>query len=170
MTGVDKPRAGKRLREEYSWFFRGEYESVLRTVFLIVGDRESARDVTQEAFIRLFRHWKKVSTYDRPEAWVRHVAVRLGIQLVRRRRLQELLTPMAEPGHVVDPVIWDVQQAVKDLPAMQRAAVALFYFEDRPSAEIAHILDCSESTVRVHLHKARRKLAAVLKESRLDVG
>ena len=167
---MNNPRAGKRLEEEYSWYFRGEYQSVLRTVFLIVGDRESARDVTQEAFIRLFRYWKRVSTYDRPEAWVRHVAVRLGIQQVRRRRLQELLTPTAEPEPVVDPGIWDVQQAVKELPPMQRATVALFYFEDRPSAEIARILDCSESTVRVHLHKARRKLAAVLKESRLDVG
>ncbi|MFN2525827.1 MAG: RNA polymerase sigma factor [Actinomycetota bacterium] len=167
---MDNPRAVKRRQEEYSWFFRGEYPRVLRTVFLVVGDRESARDVTQEAFIRLFRHWKRVSTYDRPEAWVRHVAVRLGIQLVRRRRLQELLTPIAEPEHIVDPVIWDVQQAVKELPAMQRATVALFYFEDRPSAEIARILDCSESTVRVHLHKARRKLAAVLKEGQLDVG
>lgn len=70
MTGVGDPRAGKRLEEEYSWFFRGEYQSVLRTVFLIVGDRESARDVTQEASIRLFRYWERVSTYDRPDAWV----------------------------------------------------------------------------------------------------
>ncbi|MDP9068277.1 MAG: SigE family RNA polymerase sigma factor [Actinomycetota bacterium] len=170
MNPVSGGRIGKRLEEEYSWFFRGEYQSVLRTAFLIVGDRESARDVTQEAFIRLFRYWKKVSTYDRPDAWVRHVAVRLAIQLVRRRRLHDLLTPAPESTHIVDSVIWEVQEAVKELPPTQRAAVALFYFEDRPSAEIARILDCSESTVRVHLHKARKKLATVLKESQLDVG
>lgn len=169
MSRVSRGRTGKE-HEEYSWFFRGEYQSVLRTVFLTVGDRETARDVTQEAFIRLLRNWKKVSAYDRPDAWVRHVAVRLAIQLVRRRRLQEQLTPTAEPDPTLDPIVWDVQQAVKELPAMQRAAVALFYFEDRPSAEIASILDCSESTVRVHLHKGRRKLATLLKESRLDVG
>lgn len=169
MNRMSKGRAGKD-QEEYAWFFRGEYERVLRTVFLVVGERESARDVTQEAFIRLLRNWKKVSTYDRPDAWIRHVAVRLAVQLVRRRRLQEQLAPVAEPDDTLDPTVWDVQHAVRELPAMQRAAVALFYFEDRPSTEIADILDCSESTVRVHLHRARRKLATALKESRLDVS
>ena len=170
MTLVGKTRGAPERNEQFAWFFRGEYQSVFRTVFLVVGEREAARDMTQEAFIRLFRHWRRVSTYDRPDAWVRHVAVRLGIQYVRRRRLQEQLNSTPEPDHILDPAIWDVQLAVKELPPMQRAAVALFYFEDRPSAEIARILDCSESTVRVHLHKARRKLATALKESRLDVG
>lgn len=164
--------SGRRdLEEGYEWFFRTEYQTVLRTVFLVVGDRETARDLTQEAFIRLYDHWKKVSRYDRPDAWVRHVAVRLGIQHVRRRRLQQRLVEQSEADdRGMDPVVWDVQRAVSGLPPMQRAAVALFYFEDRPSAEVARILDCSESTARVHLHKARRKLASVLGESMIDVG
>jgi len=156
------------FEESYEWFFRGEYQGVLRTVFVIVGDRETARDLTQEAFIRLYRHWKKVSSYDLPDAWVRHVAVRLGIQHLRRKRLQDRFVP-EERDHSFDPVIWDVQRAVKSLPPAQRAAVALFYFEDRPSSEIARILDCSESTVRVHLHKARHKLAHLLEGSKTDV-
>ena len=160
----------KDLEEGYEWFFRTEYQTVLRTVFLVVGDRETARDLTQEAFIRLYDNWKKVSKYDRPDAWVRHVAVRLGIQNVRRRKLHQRVTITEDvDDQGVDPVVWDVQRAVSALPPMQRAAVALFYFEDRPSAEVAHILDCSESTARVHLHKARRKLASVLGESMIDV-
>ncbi len=47
---------------------------------------------------------------------------------------------------------------------MQRAAIVLFYFEDLPVAEIAHILDCAEPTARVHLHRARKRLAEVLGE------
>lgn len=155
--------------DSFEWFFRGEFQAVLRTVFVIVGDRETARDLTQEAFIRLYRNWKKVSSYDRPDAWVRHVAVRLGIQHLRRRKLQDRFSSIEEHENTFDPAILDVQRAVKSLPPMQRAAVALFYFEDRPSQEISRILDCSESTVRVHLHKARRKLAALLEESKIDV-
>lgn len=155
--------------DSYEWFFRGEYQALLRTVFLVVGDRETAGDLTQEAFIRLFRHWKKVSKYDRPEAWVRQVAVRLGIQHLRRQRLQQRFSRIDDHDVPFDPAIVDVQRAVKLLPPMQRACVVLFYFEDRPSAEIARILDCSESTVRVHLHKARRNLASVLEGSRIDV-
>ena len=164
--------SGRKDRDEgYEWFFRTEYQTVLRTVFLVVGDRETARDLTQEAFIRLYDHWKKVSCYDRPDAWVRHIAVRLGIQYVRRRKLQQrFLTQSETDDRGTDPVVWDVQRAVSALPPMQRSAVALFYFEDRPSAEVAQILDCSESTARVHLHKARRKLASVLGESMIDVG
>lgn len=153
----------------FEWFFRGEYQAVLRTVFLVVGDRETAGDLTQEAFIRLFGHWKKVSKYDRPEAWVRQAAVRLGIQYLRRQRLQQRFSRIDDYDVTFDPAVLDVQRAVKLLPPMQRACVVLFYFEDRPSAEIAQILDCSDSTVRAHLHKARHKLASVLEGSRVDV-
>jgi RNA polymerase sigma-70 factor (ECF subfamily) len=47
---------------------------------------------------------------------------------------------------------------------MQRAAVVLYYWEDRPIAEIAHALGVSESTVKQHLHRARRRLAQILGE------
>jgi hypothetical protein len=65
---------------EYAWFFRAEFPMVLRTVFLILGDRGKAEDVTQEAFIQLLSHWKKISRYERPDAWVRRVAIRLAVK------------------------------------------------------------------------------------------
>jgi RNA polymerase sigma-70 factor, ECF subfamily len=51
---------------------------------------------------------------------------------------------------------------------MQRAAVVLFYFEDLPLSEIASILRCSEATVRVHLHRARKRLAELLGEEVIE--
>jgi RNA polymerase sigma-70 factor, ECF subfamily len=56
----------------------------------------------------------------------------------------------------------DVLQAVRRLPAAQRAAVVLFYFEDRPVAEVAQILACPEVTAKVYLHRARKRLATLL--------
>ena len=55
--------------EEYAWFFRDEYPKVVRTVFLVVRDRGRSEEITQEAFIQLLGHWKKVSGYDQPQAW-----------------------------------------------------------------------------------------------------
>ena len=52
--------------------------------------------------------------------------------------------------------------AVKQLPPMQRAAIALFYLEDRPVAEIADLLGISTSTCTVHLTRGRRRLADLL--------
>ena len=50
------------------------------------------------------------------------------------------------------------------LAPMQRAAVALYYWEDRPVLEIARLLQVSESTVKQHLYRAREHLAVALRE------
>lgn len=152
----------------YDWFFRTEYPAVLKTAYLVTHDREAARDVTQEAFIQLLRHWRKVSRYERPDAWVRRVAIRIAVRQSRKlsRQLSAEVEPIAPPHVQMDP---DVVKEVRALPAMQRAAVVLFYFEDRPVSEIAEILDCSPSTAKVHLHRARKTLAERLGEVMADV-
>ena len=59
-------------------------------------------------------------------------------------------------------------EALGELPPQQRAAVALFYLEDRPVAEVAEIIGCSPSTAKVHLHQARKRLATILGEEWVD--
>ena len=63
----------------------------------------------------------------------------------------------------------DLARAVASLPAQQRAAVALFYLEDRPVDEVAHLLGVSASTAKQHLHRARIRLAEVLAEDKEGV-
>ena len=155
--------------EGFEWFFRAEYEAVLRTCTLIMRERARAEDVTQEAFAKLLNHWDRVSRYDHPDAWVRRVAVRLAIKTSRRDRMRESLerqreTPVETQGS--DRSLIDV---IAGLPPAQKAAIILFYYEDRPTSEVARILDCSESTARVHLHKARKKLAVLMQEEVTDV-
>ena len=152
----------------YDWFFRTEYPAVLKTAYLVTHDRETARDVTQEAFIQLLRHWRKVSRYERPDAWVRRVAIRIAVRQARKFRLRRS-TEVDPPAAVhvgMDP---DLVREIRALSAMQRAAIVLFYFEDRPVSEIAEILDCAPSTAKVHLHRARRILAERLGEVMADV-
>ena len=153
--------------DEYTSFYRAEFASVARTVHLIVRDAQRAEDITQEAFLRLLQHWTKVSKYERPGAWVRRVAIRLATKQVRRERLRAQLERDASPEPATmsgAPRDLDLMRAVAVLPAQQRAAVVLFYFEDRPVAEIADLLDCSESAAKVWLHRARHRLAELLAE------
>ena len=153
--------------DEYTSFYRAEFASVARTVHLIVRDAQRAEDITQEAFLRLLQHWTKVSKYERPGAWVRRVAIRLATKQVRRERLRAQLERDATRDRTTTsgaPEDLDLMRAVAVLPAQQRAAVVLFYFEDRPVAEIADLLDCSESAAKVWLHRARRRLAELLAE------
>lgn len=154
---------------EYAWFFRAEFPMVLRTVFLILGDKGKAEDVTQEAFIQLLSHWNKVSRYERPEAWVRRVAIRLAVRTLKRERLRGVLERETAREHVVRAPDVDLADALRQLPVKQRTCVLLFYFEDRPIAEIVEILGISEGSVKVHLHRARRRLAELLGEE-VDEG
>ena len=149
---------------EYAWFFRVEFPMVLRTVFLILGDRGKAEDVTQEAFIQLLSHWKKISRYERPDAWVRRVAIRLAVKTQKRERMRAVLERDTTSGQLPTAPDVDLANALRQLPLKQRTCVLLFYYEDRPIAEIVDILGISEGAVKVHLHRARERLAALLGE------
>jgi RNA polymerase sigma factor (sigma-70 family) len=164
-------RAVPDIDDGYAVFFQGEYRSVLRTAFLIVRDQQRAEDVAQDAFVQLYQHWRKVSRYERPEAWVRRVAIRLAVREVKRTRVREVLQLKSPSPLPVEPLDVAVLDAVKQLSPMQRAAIALFYLEDRPIAEIADLLGISVSTCTVHLTRGRRRLAELLgPEVNDDVG
>jgi RNA polymerase sigma factor (sigma-70 family) len=159
------------LEDEYAWFFRAEFPAVVRTAYLILRDQGRAEEIAQDAFMQLHVHWRKVSRYERPDAWVRRVAIRLASRVAQRERLRPSLERVAAaaPAVVATGADLDLLAAVGDLPLRQRVAVVLFYFEDRPLPEIAHILDCSDGAAKILLHRARLVLAARLGEEASDV-
>jgi RNA polymerase sigma factor (sigma-70 family) len=120
------------------------------------GDREMASDAAAEAFARALAARETIRD---PAAWVWRVAFRVATVLVR--------TPAGAAGnretsYEIDDRVGDVIRELKRLPHRQRAVFVLFYLEDRPTREIAQLLDMSPATVSVHLHRARRKLRAIL--------
>lgn len=155
---------------EYTWFYRTEFRAVVQTAYLVLHDRQQAEDVAQEAFTQLLLHWRKISRYERPDAWVRRVAIRLAARAAKRERRRSLVERDERPDAAMPVRDLDLIRALRELPPQQRAAIALYYFEDRPTAEVAHILGCTESTATVHLHKARKRLAGILGEESLDVS
>jgi RNA polymerase sigma factor (sigma-70 family) len=163
-----RPNAASReLSEqlEFTAFFRLEFAPVLRAVELMLRDHGRAEEITQDAFIQLLAHWTKISSYERPDAWVRRVAVRLALRSLRRDQLWQAVRTRLLPSSPDRPSRHDVDAAIRLLPGSQRAAIVLHYYEDRPTAEIAGILGCSESTARVHLHHARKRMAQLLGEA-----
>ena len=149
---------------DYTSFFWQEFTRVLRTVELMLRDHGRAEELTQDAFVQLLEHWAKVSRYERPDAWVRRVAIRLAVRSLRRDRLWQLVKGGLLPSEPDPPSRLDLAGAIRRLPGSQRAAIVLHYYEDRPTADVAAILGCSESTARVHLHHGRKRLAQLLGE------
>jgi RNA polymerase sigma factor (sigma-70 family) len=147
----------------YAAFYVLTFPRVLPTVYLILRDRAAAEDVTQDAFVQLYVHWRKVSRYEAPESWVRRVAIRLARRLAQRERMREVLSRRAhQVPHEVAAADPDLERAIARLTPGQRAVVALFYFEDMSVVEVASTLQCSQSAVKVSLHRARHALALLL--------
>ena len=120
------------------------------------GDREMASDAAAEAFARALA---TPETIRDPGAWVWRVAFRVATTLVRTpARAAEV----RESSYEIDDRVADVIRELRRLPHRQRAVFVLFYLEDRPTQEIADVLGMSSATVSVHLHRARRKLRAIL--------
>jgi RNA polymerase sigma-70 factor (ECF subfamily) len=160
----ERPGIASQVATDYAAFFRAEFAAVTRTAYLVLHDRDAAEDVAQDAFTQLYLQWAKISGYDRPDAWVRRIAVRMAVRAASRQRflgtlLGRLEAPRTESGSDLD-----LAAAMRRLPPQQRAAVALHYYEDRPLTEVAQILNCSHATAKVHVFKARRRLAALLGE------
>ena len=142
--------------------FDVEYAGLVRLATLITGDAAAAEDAVQEAFARAVARWHRLRSYDRPGAWVRRVTIRLAVR-DRGRRRRELPSELAD-SPVADAAAPDDEliAALRALPANQRAALVLFYFERLPTAEVAEELGVRPSTARSLLHRGRAALALAL--------
>lgn len=148
-------------------FYRCEYGRALALAYALCGDRGAAEDTVQEAFLAAHQSWERIGRYDKPGAWVRRVVVNQSRSGYRRRGREAAALARAAAsrgavgdGEQVDPDRFWAE--VRRLPTQQARAVALRYVDDLEIAEIAEILECAGSTVRVHLHRARRTLAGRL--------
>jgi RNA polymerase sigma-70 factor (ECF subfamily) len=150
----------------YEAFFHEEYRNMVALAVAVSGSRAIGEDLAQEAMLRAHRNWDRVSTYDKPGAWVRRVTLNLASsartrfarETRARLRLGGRATSISAPPEP-DEAVW---RAVKSLPPGQRSAAALYYLEDRSVAEIAEIMEVAENTAKAHLHKARAALSAKL--------
>lgn len=161
-----------------------------RVAWSILRDAEEARDVSQEAFVRLYQTAGSFAGRSRFSTWFYRILVNLSLDHRRRRGWwQRFFVPAGpsdpsdhgpdhsvlerQPAPTVDPletldreeVMKRVWAAVDRLSPRQRAVVVLQVQEELPTSEIAAVLKCSEATVRVHLHRA---LATLRKTMRKD--
>ena len=146
--------------------YRRDFHPLVALAYGLSGNRAAAEELVQEAFVAAHRDWRKIGGYDNPSAWLRRVVVNRSVSALRRRAaerraLSRLGRQRVLPDELPEPdeALW---RAVRALPQRQAQVVALYYVDDRSTADIATILECAEGTVRAHLHKARQALAKTL--------
>lgn len=142
------------------------YQPVYRLAWRMAGDAAMAEDVTQEAFIRLWRNPLQVREAAAVRGWLMRVAANAAIDRARKPRLAalELAPETADPQARPDAPLARaeasrlVDEALAELPDRQRQAVALSYFEGLTNAEMADVMDVSVEAVESLLARARRFL------------
>lgn len=133
----------------------------------LVHDAEDARDIAQEAFIRVFRSLDRFDFKYRFYTWLYQIVVNLAIDHLRRRRgagrsvslgdVAEIASEDSGPSGRLERAEKRraVEQVLATLPDKQRALIVLRDVEGLSSKEIADILGCNHATVRWRLHRAR---------------
>jgi RNA polymerase sigma factor (sigma-70 family) len=147
--------------------FRAHYREIVRTVLAVVHRLPVAEEVAQDAFEVASREWRKVGRLDRPDLWVRRVALNKAISVMRKTAREGLVAMPSEDRP--DETAWseessDLLAAIRRLPTRQVEVVVLIYFGRLRTAETARALEISESSVRTHHARALETLASLLGE------
>jgi len=162
-------------------------DSLLGYLIRMSGSRERAEDLFQETFKRVH---EKAHTFRGPQfkGWLFRIATRIvfdGARRANRLKVVSLNQPADCSGEDGDPLeavavadnscnpteqalraerTEQVRRAIGSLPAKQRAALVLAYYQQLTYREVATALGCSEGTVKTQMYRALRTLARTLPE------
>lgn len=157
---------------DFADFYRASYERLVRQLVAVTGRRQDAEDVVQEAFARAAQRWEQLSRYDKPEAWVRQVAMRLVIDELRRvRRALAALVRHGPPAPAPGPseTLPAVVDALRLVPLRYRQVLVLHHLADLPVDEVAAELRLPVGTVTARLSRGRALLRAALGPDHAEV-
>lgn len=148
----------KRLEELYS----RQYATALRLAVVLTGDRESAEDVVQDAFVRVFVRFQDRKPPEAIEAYLRRTIVNLTHsrvrQIIRDRRRTEQIADL-DTDRVDDlSTTMDAWASLMQLPVRQRTAIFLRYYEGRSELETADALACSVGAVKSLVRRGTKTL------------
>jgi RNA polymerase sigma-70 factor (sigma-E family) len=175
VVAVDEPEPVVPLDAGFDDFVRQRSQALCRAAFLLTGDRHLAEDLVQTALAKLYGRWHRITANGDPGPYVRTVVVRQAIAWRRRRWHGEVPTsPLPETGTTDPGSALDrrgrLHEALGRLPARQRAAVVLRFYEDLSEAETAAAMGCSVGTVKSQTAKGLTRLRAALGDAPTGPG
>jgi RNA polymerase sigma-70 factor (ECF subfamily) len=156
----------EELVNEYS-------RQVLNVALRILRNADLANDVHQEVFLAIWRRWHKYNGQTNWQAYLYRTTVRKAMEFVNRSRANSLPGQQREEPAAPDrpdgparaaELQSKLTQRLAELPKRQADVFVLSRIEGLQHERIAEVLGCSQNTVRVHLHRALKRLARELSE------
>jgi RNA polymerase sigma-70 factor (ECF subfamily) len=170
--------------EEFEEFMRNHQTMVYATALRLLGNEADAADISQEVFLRAFKHFGEISASARRAGWLKTVTTHLCLNHLSRYRwrwrfFSEMLSaeeaqedfaatlPAPEPQ---EPLAGGsrqetLQAALLHLPAAQRVPLVLHHFEEMSYDQIARQLGVSLGKVKTDIHRGREALRKILQFS-----
>ncbi len=151
---------------EFAQYMAARQPSLLRTAYLLTGDRHAAEDLVQASLAKLYLSWDKVQRREVIDGYVRRIMVNENNSLWRRAWKRREVTTDEVPDHAVAADLHDdgtgsaLWEFVQSLPRKQRAVIVLRYYEELSEAEAAEILGVSVGTVKSQTSRALAAMRA----------
>ena len=149
---------------------------MLRTASMIVGDRDIAEDVVQDAFIQAWHHLPDLREAGALRPWLMRIVVNQCISFKRRlarstafvrqslsEQETDMLARIADDNKGRMEQDWDLAQAIEHLPAKQRIVIVLHYYNGMTLPEMARTLQTSENTLKKRIQAALTNLRRVMR-------
>ena len=165
---IERARAGDATA--FDTLVRTYMEQAFRVAFRVVGHREDAEDLVQEAFLAAYQYLDSFEVGRPFGPWLMRIVVNRGANL-RRSRARRSTEPetegVSDAPSALEETEWSdtgrvLQDALSTLSDRQRLIVTMFDVDGMTSAEIGEMMELAPGTVRWHLHEARRQLRGVL--------
>jgi RNA polymerase sigma factor (sigma-70 family) len=152
---------------DFADFFRAEYETLLRAIYLISGSRDEAEELAQDTFVKACERWDRVREMDNPAGYLYRTAVNNRRTVARRLRLaaQRALS-LRPPDMIAQSDDRDqIRRALALLPVSQREAIVLVEWVGLTDAEAGRVLGVSAGAVRVRISRAKASLRPMMERS-----
>jgi RNA polymerase sigma-70 factor (ECF subfamily) len=155
--------------------------SVYALIFKLLRNKEDAEELTQDVFMKVFRHLNSFNGDSSLSTWIYRIAWNTAISEIRKKKhvfptidearidnvSEENLSGVYAPGNE-DERLKHLEIALTQLPPDEQAIILFFYMEEKSVNEIASITGLSASNVKTKMHRIRKKLWVLLKEMEED--
>ena len=154
----------EQAREQFRSYVAARSPALLRTAYVLTGNRADAEDLLQTALAKTYLAWDRIREREAVDGYVRRVMVNTQTSWWRRRKVDERPTDQLPDGAAGRDATADLDlhdalwTALAVLPKRQRAMVVLRYYEDLSEAETARVMGVSVGTVKSTTSRALTRL------------
>ncbi len=157
-------------RSAYAWLVDRYQQPVFAFIYRLVGQREEAEDLAQEAFIRAYASLSRYNPAYKFSTWLYQIAKNLSLDYLRRKKPVPAPADetLAAPGdgpegeYIAAETRATLRQAIGQLPAQQRLCLILYHYQGLSYSEVAKRLQLPLPTVKTALFRGRQKLRSGL--------